>query len=297
MRSGFPGDNQFVEKLGAQGANMGNSMFLCSASGKVVDGHKEQYNLPKWLEAWDKLPESDRKPTSFKLEDRGKFDAALAPPTPPPGGLVLRVFQRELKRDLKGAFAAPKTMRVGISLTEIPAEAQRDFLWLTEAEWKALVPAKPAKGQAVKVPDAVRSRFFRFHLTNATNGLPGFWGPSFVQSGELTLTVDDVSAAGVRMRLKGSGLLANEASPSKATRAYEFQVLGNIEYSPAKKAFERFDVLVLGEDWGPKSSAGQPGRIWLGFAVELARPDVPADQRPPNGTRDVGLERYLKADQ
>jgi hypothetical protein len=48
--------------------------------------------------------------------------------------------------------------------------------WLTEAEWKALVPAEPRPGDVVPVPDAVQnasSATTWYHLVNGAFGLPG----------------------------------------------------------------------------------------------------------------------------
>ncbi len=60
-----------------------------------------------------------------------------------------------------------------------------------------------------------------------------------------------------------------------------------------KKAFDRFDMIAVGEHWGETSltEGARPGRSLLGIAFELARGDSPSNQAAPQGARD--LEEYL----
>src|SRR5437588_73498 len=78
--------------------------------------------------------------------------------------------------------------------------AARDHLWLTEEEWKALVPEKPRKGDKVPLPPAVAERVLRFHLVDNTRGEPPSWRRDQVRSQELTLTVEEADAGGVGLR-------------------------------------------------------------------------------------------------
>jgi len=49
-------------------------------------------------------------------------------------------FMRALDRDAKEKFVAPAKLSLGYSKTVIKSEPNRDCLWLTADEWKALMP-------------------------------------------------------------------------------------------------------------------------------------------------------------
>jgi hypothetical protein len=290
---------EFIGKLtGHQG---GGFMQVATADGQLLaDGSVGNVNadvrgiLTTGLKKWSALPESARKPGAVKLKP---------PMSPPPeeviaapvGGLILRVFQRDLKRDDKGEIARITKQDV-LNRELFPDENWRwadahmtqpmsDVMWLTEAEWKALIPARPQVGDVFDVPAGLRMRLFRFHLINGTFGLPEHWSLSQVVRGELTLSVEEVSPI-LRLRLRGSALMATEANLAKAQRGYDSKLTGILEYDPAKKAFTRFDFVAVGDWWGGDTEGNRfvrPGRTPLGIAFELAKGDRASDFVTPKG--------------
>ena len=52
-------------------------------------------------------------------------------------------------------------------------DAFRDSLWMTEAEWKSLVPENPKKGDSFPVARSIRDRIFQFSLSDRYRGGPG----------------------------------------------------------------------------------------------------------------------------
>jgi hypothetical protein len=219
------------------------------------------------------------------VEDGGRPDPRYHRALPP-GGLVVNVFTRILDRK-EGDLCAGTCARVGGNF------AARDHLWLTEADWKSLVPAVPKQGQTFDVPARVRDRILRFHLVDNTRGEPPHWKAHEVRGPKMTLTVAEATARRVRLRLAGSALLATKANQREAERGYDVSLLGTLDYSPLKKALTRFDVVAVGEHWGesPLTRGARPGRTPLGVAFELARGDQPADRVPPQAARD--FEEYL----
>jgi hypothetical protein len=278
----------------------GNWHMVITADGRELFGHHLGVNtdvlghLNEALQKWNKLPESVRKPGGITLpEPKSAPRKALI--APPQNGLVLRVFQRNLKRGPKGAVAliTKKELKdrklypdIGWEWGEnVFAQPMPDVMWLREAEWKALVPPNPKKNDQLEVPASVKMRLFRYHLTNGTFGLPGEWRPKEIRRGELKLTVEAVSPV-VRLRLHGSALLATGADLAKAMRGYDAQLSGILEYDPAKKAFTRFDLVSLGDFWGGDYEGNRfirPGRNPFGIAFELASGDRPTDLVPPRG--------------
>jgi hypothetical protein len=279
---------------GPDGGSTRQAIYCLTASGKLLYW-KNAGQLPgemrkalHWgLEAWRKLPASERKPGAIQVEDI-KLDPRFTH-APPPGGLIVNVFTRALERDAKGELRPAESKVNGVN-----REPQRDHLWLTQAEWKALIPARPKPGETVPVPAAVQHRIFQFHLVDSTLGEPVLWTRDQIRSGRLTLTVTDVTATSIQMRLDGSALLATEANVKKAERGYDVRLLGQLHYDVSRKRLDRFDIVALGDCWGknPIYGAGRPGRALLGIAFELARGDAPADRVPPQGAR--WLPGYLQ---
>src|SRR5438445_4549690 len=82
-------------------------------------------------------------------------------------------------------------------------------LWLTELECKSLIPEDPRKGEVHIVPSKLARRIWLYGLWPQTLWVvEQTWQPNSVRAGELKLTVEDVAAQAVRMRLDGSVLLS-----------------------------------------------------------------------------------------
>ncbi len=239
------------------------------------------------LKKWQELPENDRKrgaTTVTPIKER----SLLAPLPPPPGGLVLAVHMRNLKRDARGALAQitaedikDKTAYPGWDIAY--TEPTRDNLWLTEAEWQSLIPSDPKKGDRFPVPAGIRDRIFLFHFWDTTQGgLEHPWGRAHLRAGEMTLTVEETAAL-VRLRLDGS---VHFIASTKPERGYQARFKGYLDYDATKKVFQRFSILALGETWGGGSGDSRfirPGRAPLAVAFEMVPGDRPIDRIAPLG--------------
>jgi hypothetical protein len=288
-------DGQNGAFMGLLNCRFGNYMQVVVADGQVLsEGELSNVNadvggvLGNGWKKWRALPETARKPGGIKLPPPTSTDREELL-KPPPGGLILRVYQRDLQRDAKGEIARiSKEALKNRQLfpddnwqwgNAVMTEPMPDVMWLTEAEWKALIPANPKIGDQFDVPSSVKMRLFRYHLINGTYGLPEGWWPSAVHRGELTLTVEEVSPV-LRLRLRGSALMEADK------RGYDTKLTGVLEYDATKKAFTRFDVVAVGDWWGGDREANRfirPGRTPLGIALELASGDRPSDFVPPKG--------------
>src|SRR5207244_731565 len=100
--------------------------------------------LQEVLDAYAKLPEEERRPKSVDSEEKPV-------PAPPPGGLVLTVYDRPLGRTEEGHCRLPEGKDCGGFRTHAP-HGQRSSVWLTEEECRSLVPEKLRKGESFKVP-------------------------------------------------------------------------------------------------------------------------------------------------
>ncbi len=257
--------------------------FFCSADGML---------LPNGLADWRRVPSSSRKPGAVVVPERTvdpervKNNRRLT--KPPMNTLILRTYVRGLKRDKQGSLYAPRIIDWEHGI-KVPAEPNRDFLWLRQAEWLSLLPQNPAKGDRFPVTDTVRDRICHWHIAGGYHGLPGRYTQDDFRFKEMTLVVEEVTPQSVSMRLHGSAAVKQGAT-------YAFH--GLLRYDPGKRAFSRFDVLALcdeGHDLEPESNnapSPRPHRHY-GVALELSgeRSD---DLLPPFWLREgSGPEKYF----
>ena len=90
-------DGDFLRAIG--GPFTGTGCWLCvTADGKKLGG-----DLRQALKRWDELPESARRPGAVRLGERGPVHTS-GEPQPPPGGLILKVYYRNLAREPHGGL-------------------------------------------------------------------------------------------------------------------------------------------------------------------------------------------------
>src|SRR4051812_39341647 len=139
-------EGEFFRKVASQGPRKGEGgstrqgIYCLTADGKLL-AYKNAGQAPdvmretlrQGLREWARLPESRRKPGAVKVDALGRADPQYAR-TAPPGGLFVKVYTRILDR--KGG--ADEMCR-GTCSTPGGDKAARDHLWLTAAEWKAMI--------------------------------------------------------------------------------------------------------------------------------------------------------------
>jgi hypothetical protein len=287
-------EGEFFIGVASQGPRKGEGgatrqgIYCLTADGKLLAYKNAGQNpevmretLRQGLREWQKLPEERRKPDAVKIEDLKKVDPQYAR-KPPVGGLIVNVSTRILDHE-KDSFCRGTCRTLGGDA------AARDHLWLTEAEWRSLIPGEPKKGESAPVPAAIAERILRFHLTDNTRGEPNMWRREDIRSKDLRLTVDEVTPASVRLRLDGPAVLATKEDVEKAERGFDVRLLGYIGYDRSKKAIDRFDVVAVGDHWGEGTYTrrARPGKMPLGVAFELSDGKSGADLVPPQAAREV----------
>jgi hypothetical protein len=323
-RSFHDAECQFLEKsdCGGQGR-----IDIISASGKMVARGELQVGNPKThllsieraLKAWRALPESERKPGAFQVPERGPLDPRRnAAKGPPAGTLIVRVYNRQLELTPKGeyrhtvpedyipALRDPKVVGTD-QATPLWTQPANDFMWITQTEALAMMPANPTPGAQIEVPASLCARIFRFHL-DPSRGLSENTNFAHLTAaaGKLHLTVEDASKSEVRLRLDGfanlhnprSGLLTYQSPGVKEHSMnmripldYDPRLLGYVVYNPAKKVLTRLDMVALGNVRGrPNGENLLAERLGkenpLGIAFALVTDPKPADYVPPLAARD-----------
>jgi hypothetical protein len=281
-------------------------------------------SIEKAWQVWMSLPESGRKPGAIQVPDKGPIDLKHATVQPPEGGLILKIYGRYLARDPAGALRLTTLLKdfPGIKdpATRYPrhfdyyCEANVDYLWLTEAEWQSLIPARPRKGDRRHVPASIIQRISLYHLlpTAMHSRIGDLWQEiaqqqKGVRAREATLTVEEASPNRVRLVLDGfvhlghaynAEAVARIPPRSRECMGYEARLRGVLDYDVRKQVVTRFDILALGDLYGdsdPNHWLVRPGRNPLGFAFELVSGDNPVDRLPPRGyLTKADLTRYLR---
>lgn len=245
------------------------------------------------LKRWRDLPVRERKPGAVQVGNSGASDANI--PTPPPNALILQVFESRLASNLKGELRR-RLKHETFSWGEY--EPGRDQIWLSEADWKALVPESREKGSRRVLPTGIANRLIA-RMTDWSEANGAHWEAKHVRSNRWTLVLEDLTSSALLLRLEGSVRLAHDSprdavhyhaslrplhhEDPKAFARFDGQVLGYLNYDLDRKVFTRFDVVALGEYVGPllnpyRNEDRQNFYLIkpcpLGIAFEIARPGL-----------------------
>jgi hypothetical protein len=294
MRSAKNPEGEFLRGAGIDKHWVTSSGYMScvSASGKWL-GHGPS---EKVLEEFQKLAEAERKPGAVVVPDLEPAQRVI--PTPPEGGLVLKVHARFLSRDDKDQLRHAKREDFR-SVFDFMLQPNTEYMWLTQEESKTLVPANPVKGDKLAVAPEIGERMARFHLSpaRALTSEDGIAPKSAIKKAALTIVVDEVAADRLRLSLEGLVHWGSDYDAAQATSpngplrfGFAAPIHGILEYDRTKKAFTRFDIVAPGEVWGRWGDANgqsqgieRAGRTPIGFAFELAKGDSPTNRIPPAG--------------
>jgi hypothetical protein len=233
----------------------GNHLVVATAGGRVLGQgdhlRMREKELAKVLEEFNALPEEERKPRIDVPSDVAPPKRPL--PHPPVNGLILKGHCTYLHPDDFGKIVRSKEWYYRQNPDRWPVETQSDMLWLTEPEWKSLIPADPRKDDRVNVAAPIQKRFFSTigidYMEGSVNALPA-------RETTMTLTVEATSTESISLRLDGFAKLGKDQDDTmregKNTRGSEVRVLGYVRYDRSKKSIVQFEVVGLGRAWGNK---------------------------------------------
>lgn len=297
---------EFLRKIskdvGLRGA--GSNLVCLTASGKILHKKGDPY---AGMRMWNVLPAEETKPGAITLPADIKVDTASDIRRPPKGALVIKQYYRlmaytpekELRYVTAKDFVTPIGNNQSTRLKPAYYTAQPDYIWLKEAEWKAMIPKQPRSGQSFAVPAAISERIFRYHLNPymvraESNGLRR----EHYSNGNLTLTVRSVTDSTITMQLKGSVQIGQsfESAQSRKEWGYSPRLTGVLTVDRKKGEFAQFDVVALGDFHG-KIGRNDPfyraGQHPLGIAFELVDAQVPRNQVAPRGVYRTNFKNYF----
>jgi hypothetical protein len=274
---------------------------VITASGKSLGNVHNLKSLDNVWQAWQALPESERKPGAVKVGDDRPIESAFEPPK---GALVLRTYTRQLERNDDGTLRytepedypepEPDGTRSGSPRRQAARfrEAGHDFMWIPQAEWQALIPKNPKEGNSGPVPLTLKLRVLRHHLDPERGlGEAQWFTRATADDGELNWIVESVSPQQVRLRLEGHAKLQRDGGRLGPTE-YQPALLGYITYDVQKKSLTNFKMIALGDVLNTPRGI-RPGWHPLGIAFELVTKPTAAERVVPRGGRD-DVERYLE---
>jgi hypothetical protein len=280
-------------KKGQERQVPGTMLWTVTSAGQTVPAYKATKKggladvLRQVAELYAQLPESDRKPAEAITDENRPM------PLPPPGSLVLTIYDVPL-------LSAEDGLCSGGGSHGVPGP-QRQSLWLTEAEWKSLLPENPRAGATTEVPAKLVKRICLFGLRSATAWhVEHFWDPDSVRQGEIKLTTLEATASSVGMRVHGSVLLLKKSgiktrsnskieTPPDLEDRYDARLEGQLVYDPHQKKITRWEMVVLGDHQGAywPNVGGKTicnftkDPVAIGFSFELDQSDyeLPAERR------------------
>ena len=281
----------FCKQAGAGG----NHLVAVTASGRALgDGEEHrghvrlrETDLAPLLAAFHVLPEHERQPT---LPDAADAKAPERPvPMPPKGGLIVRGYCTYMKANQEAPPKRAKQFYYKENPDAWAAETQSDMLWLTEPEWRSLIPVEGQVDTKMKVSDAIQQRFFSTmgidYMEGSVNALP-------VRESEMTITLDANASTGQMLLLiEGYAKMGQPLDPSSKqdprSRGCELRITGRILYDSKKDKIGAFDLAGVGKAWGNKMDYTRreirlPNSPWhYGIACELVSGKSPYDRIPP----------------
>ena len=258
-------EGEFYRRLAGQGPRNDfkkttQGLYIGTAGGRLLAFNNNRG--PDRIRRLMRKALDDYRPEQVNDLDAGEPDPRYSP-TPPEGGLIVRVNASVLGGYEKTDDRWQKMFQSALS---------RDNFWITGDEHRELV--------AGRVPRSLARRLARFHLIDNTRGEPPMWRDDAVK--DLTLALSGGKLSG-RVHLE---------TPS-GDRGYECQLVGIVAVE--KDRVTRFDVVAKGQFWGQgRYTRGAPeGKFTLAVALRLADGSDVADRIPPQGSRGW-VEGYLR---
>ena len=155
----------------AHGVTPGGKV-LCAGPGRSSCGGRSVCNPMKAFDQWKALPEEERRPGAVVVEDLKEMDPKF--PKRPAGSLMLKGYNRPLERGADGDLRRVKEYWDCQELSAdsvnwkkfLDPEPGRTWVWLSQDQWRALVPADPRAGMTFPVAEGAADRLVRLPILN-----------------------------------------------------------------------------------------------------------------------------------
>lgn len=262
----------------------GNHLVVATAAGQTLGKGEiklREKDLAGPLKEFATLPEDQRKPA---IADPASARPAKRPvPKPPARGLILRGYCTYLRPGDNQQLVRSTEFYYKQNPDRWKVETQSDYLWLTESEWKSLIPTNLQPGARQEVATAIQKRFYS---TIGIDYMEGSVSALATRQSTMTLIVEKVDDATLILRLEGHAHLGRDREQvlkDPRGRGSELRLLGKVHIDRQKQTITRFDAVGVGRAWGRRTPEIRLGQdTWLyGIACELVTGTSPQDLIPP----------------
>jgi len=265
-------------------------MLVTTASGVILDKNNTLRMRAKELDPvrqrYAALNEQEKRVT---LPDPASAQPPRrAVPQPPKNGLILRGYCTYMGVDEDQNYVRDPQYYYKENPDAWAAETQSDMLWLTESEWRSLIPDPQTPGTRLEVPHEIQRRFYTTigidYMEGSVNALP-------LRSSSMFLLIQHIKGDLIQLTLNGTASLGqarhHETRTEARTRGSDLTIEGHLSYNRKTQRFSRFDIAGIGQAWGNKMNYTRrairiPGDTWIyGIATELVTGRTPYDITPP----------------
>ncbi|MFY9234572.1 MAG: hypothetical protein WAO58_08945 [Fimbriimonadaceae bacterium] len=251
------------------------------ASINTTDAGEMASMLRRALAKWNAMPTSER---LLRTDPAGqKASIVRAESRYPQGGLVLRIFSRDLPR-----AARPGDWR---------ADAwNQDYAWFTKDEVRSMLPADLSAGKKTEVPAALIRRLARFNFVDNVRGQTGQYREEDIVTALLETEVVRVAGGVATVRFRGTtkaervGTWAvagfrDMNSPTQQRLSMSLKLYGTGTYSADQGKFMSFEMIALGTRSGATQYNGRYddlGAAPVGYFLGLAGSSAAEKVAPAN---------------
>jgi hypothetical protein len=199
----------------------------------------------------------------------------------PEGGLVLRVYCRDMPREKQVAGWRRDAWN-------------QDFAWFRREEAASFVPEERKVGATRVVPEALPTRLARLHLVDNVRGQTPQFEPRHIGSARLETEILSIDGTRIVLALRGETKAATSGTwsiagfsdmhnPSTQERGVHTRLAGEAEWNTETGRFTKFEMTAVGTRWGGTQYNGRADDLEpnpVGFAFVLAG-DSPAERVAP----------------
>lgn len=250
--------------------------FLASVNS--TDPRRLEAMLKQAQARWKAMPEAER--YMQEAPKAGAADRFRGESNYPEGGLVLRVYTRDLPRDER-----PRRGWRAAAWNE-------DFAWFKAQEARAFVPEEHEVGAERRVEAALVRRLARCHFVDNVFGQTRPFRDAEVEQARLTSRVVKLEGAQIHLVLEGATRTSAEGrwhmgglrfEKKKMTRGFEARLRGTAVFDTATARFTAFEMVAVGTRWGGTQYNARDDDLDpapMGVALVLAG-DSPAERVTP----------------
>lgn len=275
LQNGTDPECQHFRSFAEQGHYRGDrstrqGTYICTPSG-VLLGSMNSHNpeavvkmMQKALKDYAAMtPAARLLAPSESVEPKHRWEASH-----PTSGLDLTTFSRDLPESCDASESAHVAWN-------------QDRIWFSEEELTWFLPPlnEPVNvGDQYSIEAPAIQRITRFNIVDTVRGQTSFYKPGEIKSANVLGIITAVTDRQIEIRFEGQ--THAEAAVSRGRdlpHGIKTNVLGYATFNRNQRAFDKFELVALGERWGRTVYNGRHAELEkspIGFVIRLTPPDA-----------------------